>query len=71
MEDVWRFDNLTLLWFELSLRDTTIDKKYFYTGPLMFNVPNKALIIWFVTQFHVEKVIYIIKQARGDVRPHV
>jgi len=30
--------------FDLSIRDTAIDKKYFSTGPLMFNVPNKTLI---------------------------
>jgi len=41
---VGRFDHLTLQWFDLSIHDTAIGKKYFATGPSMFNVPNKALI---------------------------
>ena len=39
-----RLDHLTLQWFDLSIRNTAIRKKYFSTGPSMLNVPNKALI---------------------------
>jgi len=39
-----RFDHLTLQWFDLSICDAAIGKKYFSTGPAMFNVHNKALI---------------------------
>jgi len=34
----------------------------------MFNVSNKALISWFVTQFNVVKVIDISKVAGLEVR---
>jgi len=31
-----RFDHLSLQWFDFSIHDTAIDKKYFSIGPLMF-----------------------------------
>ena len=31
--EVGRFDHLALQWFELSICNTTISKKYFSTGP--------------------------------------
>jgi len=42
LESLGRFDHFTQ-WFDLSISDTIIDKKYFSTDPPMFNVPNKAL----------------------------
>jgi len=66
--EVGRFDHLTLQWFYFSICDTRISKNYFSVRPLMFNVPNKAMITWFVTQFNVVNVIYISKVAEGEVR---
>ena len=43
--EVGMFNHLTLQWFDFSIPDTAIDKKYFSVGPLMFNVPNKAMIM--------------------------
>ena len=60
-----RFDHLTLQWYDFSIRDTAIGKKYFSVGRLMFNVPNKAMITSFVTQFNVVNVIYASKVAGG------
>jgi len=45
MGEVGRFNHLTLQWFDLSIGDTAISKKYFSTGPSMFSVPNKAFIM--------------------------
>jgi len=39
-----RFDHLTVQWFDFSIPDTAIGKKYFSGEPLMFNVSNKAMI---------------------------
>jgi len=63
------FDHLTLQWFDLSISDTAIGKKYYSAGPSMFNVPNKALITLFVIQFNVVKVIYISKVVGVEVQP--
>jgi len=40
--EVEMFDHLPLQWFDLSICDTAIGKKYFSssTGLSMFNVPN-------------------------------
>ena len=67
--EVRRFDHLTLQWFDFSICDTVTGKKYFYVRPLVFNVPNKAMIMWFVTQFNVVKFIYISKVVGVEIWP--
>jgi len=64
-----RYGSLALQLFDLSICNTAISKKYFSMGPLMFNVSNKALITWFVTQSNGVKVIYISKVTWAEVRP--